>query len=209
MFIGAAGSETATSTEGQDGTKRQPQLQPEHWLFEDQQNDKALASLFKRRREPAVDILVWVQCYASLVAVLVEKHVQYAPQFMAYLSTIVRSHRNFEGLGWVAYNIAYRCRAAMQKDLNWSIIDPSLYNLLFTGRARATARCAHCLSQEHSADACPAANGPFFQFLASAYQSQPSSQPPQPPHLPYQQGQSPYHRPLVATHAHMVARAGE
>ena len=124
-------------------------LCPEAWMLEEEFTDKTLAALFKRRNEPVTNILMWVQCYASLVAVLAQQYPMQTPQFMAYLATIVRAHRNFEGLGWVVYDTAYRRQAAARKDLNWATIDTSLYNPLFTGRARATLRCTHCLSQEH------------------------------------------------------------
>lgn len=143
-------------------------LRPEAWMLEEEFTDKTLAALFKRRKEPVTNTLVWVQCYASLVAVLAQQYPTQTPQFMAYLATIVRAHRNFEGLGWVVYDTAYRRQAAARKDLNWAIIDTSLYNTLFTGRARATLRCTHCLSQEHLPERCPLVNGPFSQMLQSA-----------------------------------------
>ena len=46
-------------------------LQPEAWLFEDA-TDKSIASIFKKRKEPITDILVWVQCFNAMVAVLSE-----------------------------------------------------------------------------------------------------------------------------------------
>ena len=140
------------------------ELRPEAWLFEDEPAEKSLASLFKRRKEPITDILVWVQCFASYVAVLVQKYPQCTPHMMAYLATIVRCQRRFEGMGWVLYDTAYRRRAAKQKDLNWSAIDSSLFNTLFTGRAKTSAKCTHCLSEDHGANYCPMANGPLTQL---------------------------------------------
>ena len=47
-------------------------LRPKAWMLEEGFTDKTLAALFKHRKEvqPVTGILVWVQCYASLVAVL-------------------------------------------------------------------------------------------------------------------------------------------
>ena len=64
------------------------ELCPKTWMFEDELSDKALASLFKRRRDPVTNILVWIQCYSSLVAVLAQKYPAYTPQLMEYLATI-------------------------------------------------------------------------------------------------------------------------
>ena len=87
---------------------------------------------------------------------------------MAYLATTVRCHHRFEGLSWVFYDTAYRRRAAKQKDLNWSVIDSSLFNSIFTGKAKATTRCIHCLSEEHTTEHCPSAYGPLLQLTRDA-----------------------------------------
>ena len=137
-------------------------LRPEAWMFEDEPHEKSLAGLFKRRKQPVTDILLWVQCFASYVAVL--SQTQSTPHLMAYMATIIRCHKKFEGLGWVVYDSAYRHRAARQRDLNWAVIDSSLFNTLFTGRAKPSLRCLHCLSEDHTVDECPAANGPLVQL---------------------------------------------
>ena len=87
---------------------------------------------------------------------------------MAYLATIVRCHHRFEGLSWVFYDTAYRRRAAKQKDLNWSVIDPLLFKSIFTGKAKETTRCIHCLSEEHTTEHCPSAYGPLLQLTRDA-----------------------------------------
>ena len=51
-------------------------------------NTSNLASLFRRRKQPVTDISVWVQCYSSLVSVLVERYPQYIKHLLAYQSTI-------------------------------------------------------------------------------------------------------------------------
>ena len=61
----------------------------------------------------------------------------------------------------------YRRRAANQKDRNWSVTDPSLFNSIFTGKAKAT-RCIHCLSEEHTTEHCPSAYGPLLQLTHDA-----------------------------------------
>ena len=48
-------------------------LRPEAWMLEEEFTDKTLAALFKHRKEPVTDILVWVQCYASLVTILAQQ----------------------------------------------------------------------------------------------------------------------------------------
>ena len=54
----------------------------------------------------------------------------------------------------------FREKAAKLKSLEWAVIDASLYNILFTGRAKLVTKCAACLSDKHTTDRCPASAGP-------------------------------------------------
>ena len=85
------------------------------------------------RRGPVVDILLWLECYSSLVAVLATKYPQHIGDFMAYQRTIIKASKNFEGTAWVLYDRCYRRRAAATKSLEWANIDSALYNEAFTG----------------------------------------------------------------------------
>ena len=75
----------------------------------------SIASIFKKHREPITDILVRVQCLNAMVAVLFEQYPQYIQHFLAYQSNIVRAYKKSQGLAWVAYDIAYRHKAAYTK----------------------------------------------------------------------------------------------
>ena len=109
-------------------------LRPEAWLFESEQNtEKTVANLFKKRRDPVTDIRVWVQCYSSLVAVLAEQYPQYIKHFLAYLSTVVGCCKRYKGLSWAAYDAAFRRKAAVQRSLAWGIVDYSLFAIWFSG----------------------------------------------------------------------------
>ena len=107
------------------------------------------------RRAPVQDILLWTECFSSLVAILGSAHPHHIADFMAYQRSIVRASRIFEGNAWVVYDRCYRRRAALSRDLNWSIQCTGLYNEAFTGRARTIPRCGHCLSENHSQADCP------------------------------------------------------
>lgn len=63
------------------------------------------------------------------------------PHFIAYLRTITRVSRNFEGAAWALYDMAFRCQAANERSLDWGLIDSALYNEAFTGQARLILRC--------------------------------------------------------------------
>ncbi len=129
------------------------ELCPEAWLFEDSATESSVASFFKWRKEPVTDILLWVQCYCSLVSILGESYPQYMQHFLSYLAQTVRNYKS-RALEWVAYDVAYRRKAAYLKRLDWAVIDHNLSATWFTGHGNVLS-CMHCLGEDHSAAACP------------------------------------------------------
>lgn len=95
-----------------------------------------------------MDIARWTECCPLLVAVLVTKHPGKTAQFMGYLRNIVRASQNFEGAAWASYDAAFSCHAENCKSLDWAIINPTIYNEAFTGRARLLPRYWYCLQHQ-------------------------------------------------------------
>ena len=128
---------------------------PEAWWPETQ--DTSTCSLSRRpsRRSPVTDILVWVECYSMMAAVLAGKYPDKAPQLLAYRRRIVHAARNFHGSAWVAYDRVYRRQALARRSLEWAQEDSALYNEAFVGHAKVIVRCRHCLSEYHATEACP------------------------------------------------------
>ena len=98
------------------------------------------------RRGPVTNLLLWLEGYSILVAVLSSKYPEYTGELMAYQRWIIWAASNFVGSAWVTYDICYRCCAARMKSLSWSREDITLAQEAFAGRARAVARCSFCLS---------------------------------------------------------------
>lgn len=136
-------------------------LLPEAWLLEESKMEAQL----RRQKGPVTNILVWVQCFATFASTLASAYPGKISEMMAYLATIVRCHRHYEGPSWVLYDRAYRRRAEATKDLNWSAVNTSLFNLCFGGRGRRWAICQVCLSELHTADVCPKHVFAFGQSL--------------------------------------------
>ena len=59
------------------------------------------------------------------------------------------------GDGWAFYDACYRRKAASTKSLDWGVIDFTLYNETFAGRAKRVQRCRNFLSEFHSTASCP------------------------------------------------------
>ena len=106
------------------------------------------------RRGPVTNILLWLECYSSLVAVLSAKYPSKIGHFMAYQKTIIKAQRTFVGEGWVAYDSCFRRKAANTKNLDWGEVDLNLYNETFVGRAKVLQRCTTCLSKLHTTAEC-------------------------------------------------------
>lgn len=134
------------------------ELLPEYWDY-DEPEPHCCGSHSSRgtRRNPVANILVWLDCYASLVAVLCSVYPNKAGEFMAYQKTIITAYRKYAGDGWIIYDSSFRRKAANLKSLDWGQMDGKLYNETFTGRAKAIARCRICSSELHSHTECPQA----------------------------------------------------
>ena len=128
------------------------ELLPETWRLETAERGCCHA---KRTKCGLItDISHGTECFTTLAATLSVRYPQSAPQLMAYLRTIVRASHNFEGSAWVIYDTAYRRQAANNRRLDWATTDPALYNVAFTGRAKAIPRCRFCLADSHQSQEC-------------------------------------------------------
>ena len=54
-----------------------------------------------------MNILLWLECYASLVAVLASRYPTKVGHFMAYQKLIIKAHRMFAGERWVVYDSCF------------------------------------------------------------------------------------------------------
>ena len=64
------------------------------------------------------DILMWLECYTAMVAVLSTKFLHKMPHLMAYQRTM--SHWSYASEGWI---VCYHRRASVTNSLDWGIID--------------------------------------------------------------------------------------
>ena len=128
------------------------ELLPETWQLE----AEGFCCHSKRpRRGVVTDISLWTECYSTMAAILVAAFPAKAPHLFAYLRTITKASRTFEGAAWASYDMAYRRQAAYLGSLDWGLVDPALYNEAFAGRAKLVPRCRYCLAETHSSQECP------------------------------------------------------
>ena len=95
------------------------ELVPDSWRFQEEEASKCCHQPKRHRRGPITNILLWVECYTSMVEVLCSAHPGKVAEFLSYLQTIVRAQRTFVGDGWVTYDMCFRRKAAAAKSLEW------------------------------------------------------------------------------------------
>ena len=128
------------------------ELLPEFWAR--QKDDEEGRDRGARQSRKVTEVLTWVQCYSSFVAVLAPSEPQAVPELMAYLNLIVRASQDYEGLGCVRYDSAFRRQAALTGNKKWSAINSTLYAMNFSARKVGTRRCELCFTTSHAEQDC-------------------------------------------------------
>ena len=148
-------------------------LVPNHLGFEETVGSKS-------KQQPITNISEWLQAFAVYVSVIARKQPQRVPDLMGYQILMLEASNEYQGNCWLAYDRRFRQQAASLPNCKWSTIDSTIWNLAFTGQARAS-RCRHCFSLFHLSKDC--------EFASNQTSSQIN-----PPH------QMPYRRRYICRH---------
>ena len=136
------------------------QLLPEAWIQDNHFESSAhcchdSGHARHSHQKDVSSIFSWLQCYGTLVSVIAHKFPTKLPQLMAYQSIIIRCYTDYEGDGWLAYDRAFRRKAAYEKCLDWSKLNTSFYQFCLAGNVKKTVACRLCLRQDHKSADCP------------------------------------------------------
>ena len=63
-------------------------LMPETWLWVEEENTRNTLALLRRRTTAVTDILQWVQNFAGMVGILLQRYPHMVPELMEYQATI-------------------------------------------------------------------------------------------------------------------------
>ena len=109
-----------------------------------------------RSRREIPDILSWVQCFGTYIAIVTSQNPERMRQLLAYQTLIVREARRCGGKGWLAYDSYFRQQAMGNSAADWSRINQSLYAVTFMAQSeREKGRCCMlCLESDHVDDQC-------------------------------------------------------
>ena len=107
-----------------------------------------------RQCRKVTEVIKWVQCFGTYVAVLAPAEPMVVPELMAYMGMVVRMVQDYEGLGWVRYDSAFRRQTALSGNNKWSVVNSTLFAMNFSGRSSGTRRCELCYATSHSEGEC-------------------------------------------------------
>ena len=116
-------------------------------------SDKDEKQPFKTKRRQVTNITEWVQCYSIYVAVLTSKYPDKIQDLMGYQALIIEACMEYGSEAWLGYDRRFRQMAAASPGTQWAKIDPTLWNMAFTGKAKRH-RCKYCFSLTHQAEEC-------------------------------------------------------
>ena len=99
----------------------------------------------------------WVRCFSVYASTLCAYQPLRGPDMLAYLHVIASAHEEFQFAACMAYDVAFRKKAANFRLSSWGHIDPQIYSKAFTGasKAKPSAHSSLCLSTFHSTSDCP------------------------------------------------------
>ena len=107
----------------------------------------------KSKQHPITNISEWLQAFAVYVSVIAKKQPQHVPDLMGYQILMLEANNEYQGNCWLAYDRRFRQQAASLPNCKWFTIDSTIWNLAFTGQAKAS-RCRHCFSLFHLSKDC-------------------------------------------------------
>ena len=81
-----------------------------------------------RKKNEIGDVLTWVECFNSYIAVISASRPERARDLLAYMALIIRIAKQFPGRCWFNYDRAYRLEAAASNSKNWRQIHADLYH---------------------------------------------------------------------------------
>lgn len=89
----------------------------------------------KKASQPSAritDIDQWTTAFTTYMSVMVHKFPGRSQELLHYMSLIRHAAHNHRGLGWCIYDHKFRCKAALNLSLDWSVIDQQLWLMIFT-----------------------------------------------------------------------------
>ena len=136
----------------------------------------------QQKRRQVANIMEWVQCFAIYTAVVTATAPDRTQDLLGYMALVVEARMEYDGDTWLGYDRRFRQMVAASPGTTWAKIDPTLWNLLFTGQAKGQ-QCKHCFSLTHPSGDCdwaptPPKLQPTHPPVTTTTYQRPRNQPP-------------------------------
>ena len=95
-------------------------------------SENSVIKVNKAKATSITSIEEWTSAFTSYMSVIISKYPNRAAELLEYLSLIRYAAKYHRGLGWCVYDVKFRQKAAINKSLNWSVIDSQLWLKTFT-----------------------------------------------------------------------------
>ena len=74
----------------------------------------------------------WTTAFTIYTSVMTHQFSDRSQELLSDMSLIRHAAQTHRGLGWCVYDHKFRCKAALNPGLNWSLIDQQLWLMIFT-----------------------------------------------------------------------------
>ena len=101
-------------------------------------------------------LLTWVCAFTTYIAIMAEVRPNLIKSRLAYMRNIVREASRFGGDGWKTHDYVFRSQVAVDKNMDWAELNPSMMRAFMATRPTSNAKplCHLCQEADHSANSC-------------------------------------------------------
>ena len=135
------------------------ELLPEFWVGPKETREIGHRKTDKTGTQ-STDIFKRLQFFGTYVVVLSPSEPHTVPELMAYMGIIIRVSQDYDGLGWVWYDLAFRRQAALSGNKKWSVVNSTLFMMKLSGRAAGAKQCELCFATSHNERECAQSGNP-------------------------------------------------
>lgn len=114
---------------------------------------KRVSKAANRKRRHVSSLPSWLEAWSLFAGTLASGNPSLAPQLFQYQLTISRATDAYKTSAWLKYDIQFRSGMAIDRSKRWDQVDPNIWALSFTGKARPV--CNICNVAGHTATVCP------------------------------------------------------
>ena len=84
---------------------------------------------FKSRPHSVGNILEWVRCFGSYIAVISRSQPHRVADLLGYQNLVITSHLDFPDFRWEEYDREFRLEASVSPISQWSVMDSTKWNM--------------------------------------------------------------------------------